>query len=140
MRLFDVRAYEKGPFSTFSPELGGSKGFTGIKFSNDGKLMLLSTNQGMVVLLDAFKGEVLQIFVGHSNEHGMALEACFTPDAAFVLSGSEDGGIWRWETATGKASAVLREHAFPVSAIKCNPTRMMLASACSSLSLWLPPP
>ena len=33
---------------------------------------------------------------------------------------------------------LLKEHLAPVGAIKCNPTRMMLASACSAVCLWLP--
>ena len=52
--------------------------------------------------------------------------------------GTQDGAIWRWERESG-ASAVLREHTSAVSAIKCNPTRQMLASADSSVCLWLPP-
>ena len=47
VKLFDVRACDKGPFRTFlTSDLGGSTDFTGIKFSNDGKLMLLARNLG----------------------------------------------------------------------------------------------
>jgi COMPASS component SWD2 len=139
VKLFDVRAYDKGPFCTFAPDLSGPKDFSGIKFSGDGKLMLLSTTNGMHALLDAYKGGLLHTFTGHLNEQGLPLEACFTPDAGFVISGAEDGSLWRWQTSTGQASPILREHHAPLRSIKCNPTRMMLATACSQLSLWLPP-
>lgn len=138
LKLFDLRGYDKGPFTTFKPDLGNSTGLSCMKFSNDGKLMLLSTTSGKIALLDAFTGNLEKTFAGHKNEQGMPLEACFTPDANFVLSGSEDGAIWRWDVKTG-THAVLREHSAPVTAIKCNPTRQMLASACMSLCLWLPP-
>ena len=64
----------------------------------------------------------------------------FGPDAEYVLSGSEDGTVWRWRTATGEALPPLQGHTGPVGALKVNPTRMLLASACSALCLWLPQP
>ena len=138
VRLFDVRAYDKGPFLTFTPELGGPKSFSGIKFSHDGKKMLLSTTQGVHALLDAFLGTLDTTLQGCTNEQGLALEASFSPDSMYVLAGGDDGGIWRWEIETGKAMPVLREHDAPVRSIKCNPTRMMIASADSAVCLWLP--
>ena len=57
-----------------------------------------------------------------------------------MLSGSEDGTVWRWRTATGEALPPLQGHTGPVGALKVNPTRMLLASACSALCLWLPQP
>jgi len=138
IKLFDVRAYDKGPFCTFTPDLGGSKSFSCIKFSNDGKLMLLTTTQGGIVLLDAYNGAVQRIFTGHSNEQGMPLEACFSPDAESVIAGGEDGVITLWQTGTGQQIGMLRAHTAPVAAVKWNPTRMMAASACSQVCLWLP--
>mmetsp|Transcript_64852 Transcript_64852/g.128219 ORF Transcript_64852/g.128219 Transcript_64852/m.128219 type:complete len:125 (-) Transcript_64852:256-630(-) len=123
----------------FTPDLGGSKSFSCIKFSNDGKFMLLTTTEGSIALLDSYKGDLLRVFTGHSNEREIPLEACFTPDAEGVVAGGEDGSISLWETASGKQSRVIPAHPAPVAAIKCNPTRMMVASACSQVCLWLPP-
>eukprot|EP00908_Phaeocystis_cordata_P024239 Transcript_671.p1 GENE.Transcript_671~~Transcript_671.p1 ORF type:complete len:319 (+),score=125.53 Transcript_671:145-1101(+) len=139
-KLFDVRAYGKGPFTTFAPDVGGPVNFSCVKFSYDGKLMLLGTTQGTLLLLDAFNGELVRSFSGHDNAQQLPLEACFSPDADFVLSGSEDGTIWRWRVQSGEALPALQGHAGPVGALKVNPTRMMLASACSALCLWLPLP
>lgn len=36
--------------------------WTGLKFSNDGKLILISTNGGFIRLIDAFKGAILHTF------------------------------------------------------------------------------
>lgn len=140
VKLFDVRSYDKGPFVTFTPDplLAAPADFSSMKFSLDGKLMLLSTTRGQVLLLDAFDGKLLQTFSGHANTNQLPLEACFSPDADFVLSGSEDGTIWRWKVSTAEALPALRGHVGPVGAIKVNPTRALLASACSAVCLWLP--
>ena len=132
-----MRAYEKGPFSTFSPDLS-ARSFSCVKFSNDGKFVLQATTGGSVLLLDAFKGDLMQRFSGHDNQREMSLEACFSADAEYILAGAEDGSIWRWHTRTGQALPPLKGHQGPVGAIKCNPTRMMMASACSVVCLWLP--
>ena len=122
-------------------DLGGSS-FSSIKFSNDGNHMLLATTQGVHGLLDAFKGHIVQKYTGHTvaqdGSSPKPLEACFSPDSEYVLAGGEDGGIFRWETRSGKALRTLREHHAPVGAIKCNPTRMMIASADTATCLWLP--
>jgi hypothetical protein len=47
-KMYDVRAYDKGPFATFTPDMGGPIDFSSVKFSHDGKLMLLGTTQGTV--------------------------------------------------------------------------------------------
>ena len=145
VKLFDLRAYDKGPFLTFlTTALGGSKSFSSIKFSNDGKHMLLATTDGVHALLDAFSGQIVMTYEGHITNPAAAespprpLEACFSPDAKFVLAGGDDGGIWRWETETGKAFPPLKEHHAPVTALRCNPTRMMIASADTATCLWLP--
>jgi len=143
IKLFDVRAYDKGAFLTFlTSDLGGSRSFSGIKFSNDGAHMLLCTTGGTHALLDAFKGNIVQTYSGHITnpdaQPSQPLEACFGPYSEFVLAGGGDGGIWRWETRSGKALRTLRGHHAPVGAIRCNPTRMMIASADTATCLWLP--
>ena len=144
IKLFDVRATDKGPFEEFSTaDLGRECSFSSIKFSNDGTLMLLATTHGVHALFDAFSGKLVRTFAGHAvGAEGaqQPLEACFSPDSAYVLAGAEDGAIWRWETANGNQppAGPLRSHLAPVTAIKCNPTRMMIASADTALCLWLP--
>jgi len=135
VKLFDVRAYSTGPFATFS--IDKSLDFANIKFSHDGKLMLMGTAQGAVVSLDAFSGDVLQTYSGHDNTQGLPLSATFSPDASHVLCGSEDGALWRWNTLSGQALPSLTGHSAPVTTVVCNPTRMLLASACSTVNLWL---
>jgi COMPASS component SWD2 len=65
VKLYDKRSYDKGPFATFIVPFDGSAStsstsyqWSGLKFSPDGKYMLLSSLQGKLILLDAFSGFV----------------------------------------------------------------------------------
>lgn len=141
VKLYDIRGYDKGPFMTFSPDLGGPKSFSALKFSNgEGNQLLLATTNGVHALIDAFKGNVVSTFTGFAATQGLPLEACFSPDNHFVLAGGEDGAIHRWRLEDNTALPVLRDHLAPVTAIKCNPTRMMVASAATEVCFWVPLP
>ena len=61
------RFCRQGPFATFKLQYDRTCEWTGLKFSNDGKLILLSTNGGALRILDAFKGAVLHNFGVRDN-------------------------------------------------------------------------
>ena len=98
--------------------------WTGLKFSPDGKTILLSTNGGVIRLVDAFHGNPTHSLTvndnlftnfkklhsihfydlfpkGHVNDKKLALEASFSPDSQFVFSGSSDGKVHAWNAETG---------------------------------------
>lgn len=52
----------QGPFATFKMQYDRTCEWTGLKFSNDGKLILISTNGSFIRLIDAFKGVVMHTF------------------------------------------------------------------------------
>jgi COMPASS component SWD2 len=65
IKLYDLRSFEKGPFSNFKiPKDNRDQNleWTGLKFSPDGKTILVSTNGSMIKLIDAFNGNVLHTF------------------------------------------------------------------------------
>lgn len=150
---------KKGPFSNFKiakDQRDVGIEWTGLKFSPDGKTILVSTNGSMIKLIDAFNGNVLHSFVvnwfdlnkaysihfnwngcykkGHSNARNIPLEASFTPDSQFVLSGSSDGKIHIWSAEKGNKVAVLNsEHTETIQSIQFNPKYMMFASACQQM-------
>ena len=67
--------------------------------SPDGKTVLIATKDGLLKLLDAESGTLLDSFSGHSTSiDGMA----FTPDGQAVVSVSVDGKIILWDTFTNK--------------------------------------
>ncbi|KAH0630035.1 hypothetical protein JD844_012604 [Phrynosoma platyrhinos] len=139
VKLYDLRSFDKGPFATFKMQYDRTCEWTGLKFSNDGKLILISTNGGFLRLIDAFKGGVLHTFTGYNNSKAVTLEASFTPDSQFIMIGSEDGKIHVWNGDTGMKVAVLDgKHTGPITCLQFNPKFMTCASACSNMAFWLP--
>ena len=53
--------------------------WTGLKFSPDGKSILVSTNGSLIRLIDAFTGQTQRTFTGHLNSKGITLGASFSP-------------------------------------------------------------
>lgn len=142
IKLYDLRSFEKGPFSNFkiAKDLRDQNlEWTSLKFSPDGKNILVSTNGSMIKLIDAFNGSTLHTFTGHSNFRNIPLEASFTPDSQFVICGSSDGKIHIWNAEKGNKVAVLNsEHSDTIQSIQFNPKYMMFASTCQQMIFWLP--
>ncbi|QQP58440.1 WD40 proteinlike [Caligus rogercresseyi] len=130
VKLYDLRSYDKGPFTCE---------WTSLRFSPHGKYILLSTNGRVLRLLDAFNGTPLQTLSGQLNNKGIPIQGSFSPDSQFIISGSTDGRIHVWKAEDGNKVCVLNGgHAGPVQCVEFNPSFMMMASACSHLNMWLP--
>ncbi|KAM9814038.1 WD repeat-containing protein 82-like [Neosynchiropus ocellatus] len=141
VQLYDLRAFDKGPFASFEMSFPRVCDWTGLKFSDDGKQILICTNGGMIGLINAFNGSLLHTFSNYNNSRGFSLEACFTPDSQFVMIGSEDGKIHVWSTVSGMKVAVRDgKHPGPINTLQFNPRFMTFASACSKTNFWLPGP
>lgn len=83
--------------------------------------------------------EILIFFPGFANTEKIPLEASFTPDSKFVLSGSSDGFVHFWSTEDYLKVTKLRTiHQKPIKFVKFNPKYMMFASCCSQTAFWLP--
>ncbi|KAL3678072.1 hypothetical protein R1sor_021028 [Riccia sorocarpa] len=137
VKLFDVRSFDKGPFDTFL--VGGDTAeVSGMKFSNDGKLMLLSTTSNRIYVLDAYTGTQLHCFRRDPSPAGLSLEASFSPDGQFVLSGSGDGNLYAWSTGTGMQITCWGNNNGIPAVVKWAPRRFMFASASQILSFWIP--
>lgn len=72
-------------------------------FSPDGRL-LLTTRKKRADLWDAVTGKLKLTLNGHDRK---ITATCFSPDGKKVATGSEDGTVKLWDTATGHASASL---------------------------------
>ncbi|KAL9245648.1 hypothetical protein vseg_019273 [Gypsophila vaccaria] len=137
VRLFDARKYEKGPFEIYS--VGGDFSDANVvKFSSDGRLMLLTTTDGFIHVLDSFHGTLLWSYKVKPVSPNSTLEASFSPDGMFVISGSGDGSVYAWSVRSGKevASWMSTEKEPPV--IKWAPGSAMFATGSSELSFWVP--
>jgi len=144
VQLFDVRAYEKGPFKALPlPTDAGPVTVTQIKFSLSGEDLLV-TSERRIHVMDAFDGRIKHIFspvppAAHVGL-GTPLEASFSPDSQFVLSGGGDGAVRVWSCKTGAEVAAFKGHKGVPVACKWAPRRMLLATGCSAggLGLWIP--
>eukprot|EP01119_Soliformovum_irregulare_P023315 TRINITY_DN8129_c0_g1_i2.p1 TRINITY_DN8129_c0_g1~~TRINITY_DN8129_c0_g1_i2.p1 ORF type:complete len:294 (+),score=53.61 TRINITY_DN8129_c0_g1_i2:70-951(+) len=137
VKLYDLKSYDRGPFSSFYVQYSPVD-WSGMKFSPDGKYILLSTTNSIIFLLDSFTGELKQTYTGFSNAATLAGEASFTPDGQFVLAGADDGTVHIWDALSGREVAVWKGHLGPVNAVQWNPKKMMAASGCSNLHFWIP--
>ncbi|GAA0184311.1 methyltransferase [Lithospermum erythrorhizon] len=136
IKLFDSRSYDKGPFDTFL--VGGDTAeVCDIKFSNDGKSMLLTTTNNNVYVLDAYAGEKR---CGFTLDHSpnVNIEATFTPDGQYVVSGSGDGTLHAWSVNTRNKVASWDSYIGVASCLKWAPRRVMFAAASSVLTFWIP--
>lgn len=143
VKLYDLRSYDNGPFSSWKVPTSNPNPprfvFSDVTFSNDGLHMVLQTANGVAIMVDAYDGKLEREFVGHKNEYGVGLPVAFSPDAALVSIGSEDGSVFVWSIATpSKPPTVLRGHTDAVSALSWNPKLMMFMTASEVLHMWLP--
>lgn len=65
IKLYDTRSFEKGPFFT-SPKIERERDcdWTGVKFSEDGNTILISTNGQVIRLFNAYDGKLMKTFTG----------------------------------------------------------------------------
>ncbi|GAV70240.1 WD40 domain-containing protein [Cephalotus follicularis] len=136
IKLFDSRSYDKGPFDTFL--VGGDTAeVCDIKFSTDGKSMLLSTTNNNVYILDAYGGEK-RCGLSLEPSPNTPIEATFTPDGQYVLSGSGDGTLHAWSINMRKEVASWNSHIGVAACLKWAPRRAMFVAASTVLTFWIP--
>lgn len=136
VKLFDSRSYDKGPFDTFLVG-GDTSEVRDIKFSNDGKSMLLTTTSNNVYVLDAYAG---QKRCGFSLEPSpnTPTEATFTPDGQYIVAGSGDGSLHAWSINAQTEVIQLSSHIGVASCLKWAPRRAMFVAASTILTFWIP--
>ena len=84
--------------------------------------------------------ELILIIVGHLNSKQIPLEASFSPDSQFVISGSSDGRIHIWNSENGMKICVLNgDHKGPVQCVQVSEVKNtpIYRSLCGLLVGWL---
>ncbi|OIW03024.1 hypothetical protein TanjilG_13661 [Lupinus angustifolius] len=136
IKLFDSRSYDRGPFDTFL--VGGDTAeVCDIKFSNDGKSMLLTTTNNNIYVLDAYGGEK-QFGFSLEPSPGTTIEATFTPDGKYVVAGSGSGTMHAWSIEQRIEVASWSSHIGAPWCLKWAPRRAMFAAASTVLTFWIP--
>ena len=133
---------QENPFKSIYLETTAE--LTSVKFSNNSKFMMVSTSENLLLLLDAMSGEIIRKFTDYPNSEGLNLEACFSPDSKFIMTGDAKGKLHIWTTSQEEekeeASEIvtLDEHFLPVMCLQMNPKFGVLASSCQNTILWQP--
>ena len=159
IKLFDARAYGNGSFQDIVPTsammeaalLKAQPGlsrlqlqkivslpWTSFEFSPDGLHLLINTQGEVLYVLDGYQAkEPLAIF--RKNDAGLALGACFSADARFILAGDDENAIQIFDRLTGELQDTLTGHISPVTHVRANPRFDVVASACVNTVLWIHP-
>ncbi|KAL8940508.1 MAG: hypothetical protein Q9216_002795 [Gyalolechia sp. 2 TL-2023] len=173
--LYDIRNFDKPPFATFDmrpydPPLA-SRGssipeWSKLEFSNDGKSLLVTTNDGQGhLLLDAFNGELkAQLPRPYQPTWGILRAApaatpsktplgqgdtSFTADGRFVVGGSgADRDVVVWDTQGRISKEGEKKVIRPMCSLPCDKGKgaivlwnhrfNMMATADTEVIMWLP--
>lgn len=136
--MYNFRSF-KEPFITKQFPQDGECEWTDLKFSPDGRIILISTNESLINLINAFDCTPVRTLTGYMNNQKIPIEASFSPDSQYIFSGSTDGRIHIWNAVNGCKICVLNgNHTSPVNCVKFNPKFKMMASACTNMAFWLP--
>ncbi|VUZ48049.1 unnamed protein product [Hymenolepis diminuta] len=149
LNLYDLRSFDKGPFATFKLLVSEAPGteWTSLKFSPDGRSILICTNGHFLRLVDSFNGAHLHSFKVANNVDKQTLDACFTPTSQFLISTSPDSMLQVFSVETGARMAQLATYEAaskmvgPQARINCvafNPRFAMLATGSMQTCFWLP--
>jgi COMPASS component SWD2 len=115
--------------------------WTGIKFSDNGKNLLVTTNSSSILVFDAVLGKEKHNFRDFSNIHNEFIDACFTPVTSdFVFGGSADGKIHIWDMETSlKRLNLPSGYSGAAHHVAFNPKFMNLATTSDgkNLLLWI---
>ncbi|CAI5448185.1 unnamed protein product [Caenorhabditis angaria] len=140
LKLYDLRSFDKGPFSSFEvPAELKNIGWTSMKFSPCGKMILICTNSDKMILIDAFTGIIKSVLEGHLNQQNIALNASFSPDSNFIVCGSSDNSLYAWSTESGQiVHRFQTPHEQTPNLVEFNPVYISFTSADKKIVLWCP--
>lgn len=146
IRLYDVRNFSKNCVSEFIVKntiFEHAYSWSNLKFSPDGSKIMISTKGSLIHLINAYTGEHFRRLGGFTNSRKESLEATFTPDSKYLLSGA-DGHVAFWNLESGVELPMMMsfggnsEEDMPVYCVKFNPRFMIMASASKSINISVP--
>ncbi|EDV57485.1 WD repeat-containing protein 82 [Drosophila erecta] len=139
IEIHDVRMLGEEPCQKFVYQVNDRANWTQLQFAPNGKTLLLSTDHSWCFSVSAFDGTYRQSFTGYSNQSRLPLDATYTPDSQFILSGADEGRIHIWRADDGYPVAVLKgNNVGPVRCLRFNPKATMFVSSDLLIVFWMP--
>ncbi|CDW60624.1 WD repeat protein [Trichuris trichiura] len=136
--LFDIRAYSNNTLASYILPRQPN-GWASVKFSPNGKFVLLSSYGRLLCQVVLRTGQVVHSITERTNLEMEKLEAFYSPDGNYLITGTSDGHICFFHQSNAVlASQVAHETTFPVKRVQFNPKYLMLASSCGGLNFWVP--
>ncbi|KAJ1449573.1 WD40-repeat-containing domain protein [Pelagophyceae sp. CCMP2097] len=111
---------------------------TSVCVSHDGLCAAASCLDNSVRLVELKTGAQLNSYASHAHV-AYSLEACFSHDDAYVVSGSEDGRVVAWKLVEADVAFELgHAHKKATASLSWHPTlpKVLVASFDGSVSLW----
>uniref|UniRef100_A0AC35THC2 WD_REPEATS_REGION domain-containing protein n=1 Tax=Rhabditophanes sp. KR3021 TaxID=114890 RepID=A0AC35THC2_9BILA len=138
--LYDIRAQDVGPFASFDLVRNGAiekDTVTGIKFSPDGKNILITTDFDYCATINAFSGNRIRRYTDVRNASHSTYGACYTPCGTHIFVGGEDGRFACYDTNSGECRKKWRsEHTQMVRQLIFHPKYFMLMTASTDIMFW----
>jgi len=100
--------------------------------SSDEQNLLVACGNGRAYLFDAHSGKQKLVLEGHE---GWVSCCAFAPDASFLVTGSMDGTVRRWNPLTGKQEAILRKESSPILGVTVSDDQKYVFSCGSNASI-----
>lgn len=177
IELYDIRAMNFGPFAVLKLNVDHVK-WTSLKFSPNGKQLLISSNTSKIRLINSVSGVVQDVFgskfvccpslfavcvivissfslsvcfsKGRKNTLNIPIDASFTPNSEYILSGSSDGNVVIFSNKKReqyKSQPTDRERKLAelqslqpeaITAVEMNPKYSLMVTASSYVAFWAP--
>ncbi|XP_037959750.1 WD repeat-containing protein 82-like [Teleopsis dalmanni] len=137
IQVYDSRYVFKGPLYRYMPN-PTMHNLSGLKYSYDGRKLLVTYNNALH-LFDSDNLLPIKQMTGFCRGEYVKIQASFTPDSNFVVTGGTGGSIHAYSTDCDNTIINL-ETITPnaIESVLFNPFYLMMVSASGTLRFWMP--